>query len=307
MTEKSVYIIIVTYNGMQWIDRCLRSTVGYTVIVVDNNSTDDTVSFIKEKFSSVIVLEQKQNLGFGKANNLGISYALGEDASAVFLLNQDAYLTSESINKLAKISNLNPDFGILSPIHLNGEGNKLDRNFSMFLNYDNNSQFYSDAILSKLNGVYEVPFVNAAAWFIPKNTLLNIGGFDPLFFHYAEDDHYCQRLQYHGLKVVVVSDTFVLHDRENRKSISTQPFSPQFYNNCERIFKHHIANPNNKVFLNQWEKIKNETYRSIVISLLKGKFSTFKGYLKLLKLRKQWFKECVKSRQIIVIPQRHYL
>jgi GT2 family glycosyltransferase len=213
------FVIIVTYNGMQWIDTCLKSIVNSStkldIIVIDNNSSDGTVSYIKKQYPEVIVLEQETNLGFGKANNLGMSYALNNNCDYVFLLNQDAYLEADTIVRMIEVHKENSEYGILSPIHLNGEGNKLDKNFSNYLRYDSNNYFYHDAIKQQLNSVYPVPFVNAAAWLLPVSTLKRIGGFDPIFFHYGEDDNYCQRVLFHSLKTGVVTNALIRHDRES--------------------------------------------------------------------------------------------
>ena len=115
------FIIIVTYNAMNWLSKCLNSCKDYPVVVIDNASTDETVTYIKKQFPKVHLIPQSKNLGFGQANNLGIRYALNNGADYVFLLNQDAYLQGECINQLIKIHQNNPEFGILSPIHLNGK------------------------------------------------------------------------------------------------------------------------------------------------------------------------------------------
>ncbi|GAA4883866.1 hypothetical protein GCM10023311_02670 [Flaviramulus aquimarinus] len=210
----TVYIIIITYNGIKWIEKCLKSCENYNVIVVDNASNDETVSHIKDNYPEVDILELKKNLGFGAANNKGISHALKAGADYVLLLNQDAYLESGTIKKLIEVHKSHTAFGVISPIHLNGLANKLDSGFSNYITYDNNNFLYFDAIKGRLSDIYEVPFVNAACWLLPKSTLRKIGGFDPVFFHYGEDVNYCQRLKYHGLKVGVVPNAFVLHDRE---------------------------------------------------------------------------------------------
>lgn len=85
---------------MQWLQKCLDSCKGYQVIIVDNNSTDGTVSFIKENFPNIHLIPQTENLGFGQANNIGIKYALEQRAEYVFLLNQDAYLQEGCLGNL---------------------------------------------------------------------------------------------------------------------------------------------------------------------------------------------------------------
>ena len=75
-----VYVIIVTYNGLKWIDQCLQSLqesdYSHRVLIVDNCSTDNTVQHVKDKYPEVTFLIQDRNLGFGKANNIGLRYAL---------------------------------------------------------------------------------------------------------------------------------------------------------------------------------------------------------------------------------------
>ncbi len=207
---------------MPWIERCLSKCCNYNVIVVDNLSTDKTLEFLKFNFPDVLVIKQKDNLGFGKANNIGISEALRRGADYILLLNQDAYLESDTLDQLIRVASENSEYGILSPIHLDGGGKRFDRNFTNYIHYDKNKDFFSDALFNRLNGIYEVPFVNAACWFLPRKTLETIGGFDPIFFHYGEDENYCQRLVYHGIKIGVVSHCYVRHDRENRIKKDTE-------------------------------------------------------------------------------------
>ena len=85
---KKVFVVIVTYNGVQWIRKCLQSCQDYPVVVVDNQSTDATVEIIQNEFPKVHLIEESKNHGFGQANNIGISYALNKGADYVFLLNQ---------------------------------------------------------------------------------------------------------------------------------------------------------------------------------------------------------------------------
>jgi len=266
INQKDIYIIIVTYNGMRWLARCLESTKPYPVIVVDNNSTDGTIDYIKTNHPKIILFEQKKNLGFGQANNIGISYALKEGVDFVFLLNQDAYLLSDCLESLIKAQIANSEYGILSPVHLNGEGNRLDENFSNYLSYSSNNDFYSDYVLNKTKQeIYEVPFVNAAGWLISRNCLESVGGFDPIFFHYGEDDNYCQRVLYHGLKIGVVPNLFLRHDREARDG--------RWNRNSPEILARNL-----KI---KFSDINKDNLSNIENSLRNRKKSRMKAYLKL--------------------------
>ena len=110
-----VFTVIVTYNGLQLIKHCLDSVyTTTTIIVVDNASSDDTVSYIAKNYSDIIILEQDQNLGFGRANNLGISYALNSGADYLLLLNQDAKMKDNAVHALVNFSKHNkPSFCLI--------------------------------------------------------------------------------------------------------------------------------------------------------------------------------------------------
>ena len=249
-------IIIVTYNGMQWISQCLESCAGYKIFVVDNASTDGTPDFIIRNYASATLIRSKDNLGFGKANNIGIAKALEEGYKNVFLLNQDAYIVENTIETLEKVNDLNPEFGILSPIHLNGLGTKLDKRFAQHLGNERNTDFYSDYVLNRPKSIiYEIPFVNAAGWFVSNECLKNVGGFDPLFFHYGEDDNYCQRVRFHKYKIGVVPGTFIKHDREER--LIKQPKNPDktFLHTLERRLKKKYADPNESLRIRAFLKL----------------------------------------------------
>ena len=104
LPKMKVYSIVVTYNGEQCITKCLQSlresTQPSEVILIDNASSDQTVAFVRMHFPEVRVITQSCNLGFGAANNIGIRIALNEGADYLFLLNQDAWVTPDCIEKL---------------------------------------------------------------------------------------------------------------------------------------------------------------------------------------------------------------
>src|SRR5690606_25364916 len=180
------FVIIVTYNATRndWIFKCLQSieisNLKIEIIVVDNNSSDSTINIIKKDFPEVTLIESKENLGFGKANNLGIIEALKRGCDFVFLLNQDAWVENDTIEKLVENAKKNPEFGIISPMHLNGKGDALDYNFSNQISPIYCKKLYSDFVLNQVeNKIYESDFVCAAAWLLSKECLRKVGGFSP--------------------------------------------------------------------------------------------------------------------------------
>lgn len=304
--------IIVTYNGMKWIDKCLKSvlnsSIPLTVIVVDNSSADGTVNFIKENYKEVILIENKENLGFGKANNIGLSLALNEQSEFVFLLNQDAFVEKDTIEKLVIKAIENPEYGILSPIHLNAEGTDLEWYFSHFMGLVNTPKFYSDFVTrKKIKDVYDTKFVNAAAWLLTANVLNDVGGFDPMFFHYGEDNNYCQRIIYHQFKIGVVPDVFIKHDSIRRKESEDYKFSDRFYKEYETNLKVKYANLNSDLKKNAVTFEKNKIIKQFIDNTLNSKFYSLKKYYNLYNLIDNVFVEIVNSREINKKRGRHYL
>ena len=212
-----IYAVIITYNAMRrnWIDKCLTSlrlsTIPVTPVVVDNLSTDDSRVYIPSRFPEVIWLPQDANLGFGQANNIGIQYALQNNANYILLLNQDATIAPDTLQHLIATNDEN---ALLTPVHLNGDGTRLDMMFS-YLVHINDNTIVDDVLSGKgLSASYRIGRVNAACWLLPTKVVKNVGGFNPLFYHYGEDENYLQRLSFHGIPTVLVPKAKMYHDRE---------------------------------------------------------------------------------------------
>ena len=192
-----IYCIVVTYNGEKYIRKCLNhllmSSLQTTVIVIDNNSRDSTLGIIRTDFPGINLIGLETNVGFGRANNIGFNLAHTNKADFVLLLNQDVYVETNTLELLIQIAIENRHYGVLSPMHLDGTGKKLDHNFQTFVS--GVKSLWSDlyARSHKMEDLYTCTFVNAAAWLISARCLSAVGGFDPLFFHYGEDNDFSNR------------------------------------------------------------------------------------------------------------------
>lgn len=221
ISERNCCTIIVTYNGEKWIRNCLYSLFFSThptdIIVIDNGSTDNTVALMQEFLDRIQLIETGENLGFGGANNIGIKMGLEQGYDYFFLLNQDTWIEPDAIELLIKGLAENKQYGILSPIHVNGQMNAFDRNFKKFVRrYKEVNLPFSESELARHESPIDVGFVNAAAWMITKNCIEEVGVFSPLFYHYAEDNNYCHRTINHGFKIGVIKESLIYHDREYR-------------------------------------------------------------------------------------------
>lgn len=302
-----VYVIIITYNPKKWIEKCLsslkQSSCIVQTIVVDNNSSDGSIDYIKKNFSEVILIENNVNLGFGAANNLGIKKAYEEGADYVFLLNQDAWIEPDTIEKLVSAHQKEPKYGVVSPIHLNGKGDALDDNFSFYIAANKCKGLQSDIFLKKLKEkVYPIEFVNAAAWLLSRECIIKVGGFNPSFFHYGEDDNYIQRVKYHNLEVGILTTALIFHDRDKR------PANEFFANKMivyERNLIYKASNPN-KNFSFSFEYKNN--LKSLIKSIGLVRFSLIRDcYLKFRILQKIDKKRVVENRVESKINQTAFL
>ena len=230
---------------MKWLDKSLgsimNSSVDADLFIVDNGSTDGSIKFIQENFPNAKLTISKENLGFGKANNLGLQYALDNNYDFVYLLNQDAWVESDTFEKLIKFSQQNPEFGILSPLQTNKEKTRLDHNFSKCCG----ANILSDYLCQQpIKDIYSVDAVMAAHWFLPISTIKIVGGFSPTFRHYGEDLDYINRLHYFNLSVGVTSHTIGVHDREFRNDDIKKK---QYIFHMENIVT--LSNPNCKMHI----------------------------------------------------------
>jgi GT2 family glycosyltransferase len=221
-----VLIIIVSYNGMEWIERCLGSAlkasaskaVQADVFVVDNCSSDGTPERIEKDFPKVKLVKSESNMGFGAANNLGLEYALEHGYDYAYLLNQDAWLLPDTLSLLLDAAESAWNFAILSPLQMQADGVHFDTNFE------------KRALNRKLpEPLYEVPRVMAAHWLIRLSALKEVGLFAPIFPHYGEDDNLCDRFRAAGWKIGVVSGAKAIHDRAFRKEPKEKLIRRNYY------------------------------------------------------------------------------
>ena len=234
-------VIIVTYNAMKWVDRCfnslIKSSVANDVFVIDNGSVDGTQNYIKTHYPNVLFHQNEENLGFGRANNIGMQYALDYGYDYVYLLNQDAWVDNDTFSKIINAFVNNSEFGIMSPLQMNVEKSKLDRNFLACIS--NCENLLGDLLSGNLKTVYELPMTMAAHWMISRKCLEVVGGFSPTFTQYGEDQNYAQRAFYWNFKSGIVPTTKAVHDREYRVESKQKEMHLRFTDEIA-----YLSNPN---------------------------------------------------------------
>ena len=195
-TIVNVSVIIVNYNSSSFIQDCFQSLLknidkNDEIIVVDNNSTDDSVEIIK-KYKNIKLIQLKKNLGYGAGCNTGAKNAKG---NFLFFMNPDVQLLNP-INRIKKLYSENPDYSVIVPAVL--ISNKIYS--SIWRLPTVLREFFGDLNLIKrkyypINKTYKQTtieinknqFASGAALFIKKDIFNKIGGFDKNFFMYFED------------------------------------------------------------------------------------------------------------------------
>lgn len=293
-----IFVIIVTYKGHRWYERCFTSLRDseYPVqtIVIDNASNDGTVEYIREHFPEIHLIESKENLGFGRANNIGMRYALDHGCDYVFLLNQDAWVEPNTLTELVRVAEKYPEYGILSPIHLNADKGSIEPNLLSYIANDKitDPTFVQDLYFNTLKEVYASKYINAAAWLMTRKTLENVGGFDPIFFLYGEDDNYLQRMEYHGVKLGLVPRTQIIHDHQESENSKTKKYRSYRAEQCKLVDYTNILKPFSV------KKYTIYLYRKWILKFLRADKKEIKRIYNEIVFFKRYKQQVLRSRNI---------
>ncbi len=239
-------VIIVNWNTKKLLGDCLASIYKFTqnvefeVIVVDNNSNDGSRKMVKEKFPKVKLIENKSNLGFAKANNIGFRQAKGK---YILLLNSDTYLIENSFQKLVEFAKKQENLGVLTPMLLNAD-KSIQQSIGFFPNLPQIffwMTFIDDLPFGQFLKPYhmdhdvfyrseqKIDWVTGAALMIPKNVIQKSGELDEKIFMYGEDVEWCWRIKKAGFQIIYSPITQIVHiGRGSSGKISTQAFIGEF-------------------------------------------------------------------------------
>jgi GT2 family glycosyltransferase len=224
----SLAIIIVTYNSVAEIDDCLRSLVGHTdpfpttITVVDNASTDGTADLVRERWPSVQVIESGGNLGFSKANNLGIR---ATESDYVLLMNPDTVAPPAAIQTLVRGLASHPDAAIAGARLLSDTGfPELSWGDPITPWGELKRMIFARLYRRKIRRIVktmdhlsrqprEVGWVSGACMAIRRPDLEAVGLLDERFFMYTEDVDLCIEMAKRGRTVLYLAAAEVLHYR----------------------------------------------------------------------------------------------
>lgn len=242
---KQVAVVILNYKVKKETLGCIKSVLGsdyknLQIIVVDNNSGDNLEKEIK-KFSDVIFIQNKKNLGFTGGNNVGIKYALIAGADYIFILNPDTLIDKSCISAL--VNNINES------LPAGRQGDILGPKIYF---YKSHKIWYAGGILDKLNvigkhrgvdeedigqykSIEETDYVSGAALFVKRKVFERIGLFDEKYFLYYEDSDFCMRAKKAGFRVLYAPEAVVFHKNARSTGLGS-PLQDYFITRNRMLF-----------------------------------------------------------------------
>lgn len=259
-------VIIVNYNVQHFLEQCLHSVrkaangIDCEVFVVDNNSVDGSVQMVKEKFPEVILIANKENTGFSKANNQAIRIAKGEYQ---LLLNPDTVVEENTFRKVIAFMDAHPDAGGLGVQMIDGKGNFLPESKRGLPTPS--VAFYKIFGLSKLfpksktfgryhlgyldqNETHEVDVLSGAFMLLRKTALDKVGLLDEDYFMYGEDIDLSWRIILGGYKNYYFHDTRIIHYKGESTKKSSVNYVFVFYRAMVIFARKHFSQKNAKLF-----------------------------------------------------------
>ncbi len=254
---KKISIVIVNYNVKDFLYKCLKTIeiasqgLDVETIVVDNNSSDGSCQYLEPKFPNVNFISLKENVGFGRANNIGFAKSSGD---YILVLNPDTEINQDTLSVMLDYMGNNKEVGASGCKVLNTDGsfqfacrrgfptpwNSFSKLFGLGSIFPN-SKLFSGYNLSykSVDQTYPVDALIGAFMFIRKEALASVKGFDPDFFMYGEDLDFCYRLQQKGWRVDYVHSTEIIHHKGESTKRSTINEIKHFYQAMEIFAKKH--------------------------------------------------------------------
>ncbi len=259
-------IVIVNYNVKYFLEQCLHSVrkavrgIESEIFVVDNNSVDGSREMLHEKFPDVITVENRENLGFSKANNQGIKVSTGE---YVLLLNPDTVVEDDTFQKIIRFMDDHTDAGGLGVKMVDGKGNFLPESkrglptpaVAFYKIFGFSRIFPKSKIFGKYHlgfldedKTHEVEILSGAFMMLRKSVLDQTGLLDETFFMYGEDIDLSYRIIKAGFKNYYFPETRIIHYKGESTKKSSVNYVVMFYNAMTIFARKHFSAQNARFF-----------------------------------------------------------
>jgi len=242
--QPNVYIILLNWNGYELTKDCILSLLNieyanYQIVVVDNGSEDDSYSKLCRKFEDKVkFISNKTNLGFTGGNNVGIKYAVENNADYVLVLNNDTIVDKPFLNEMIKIGESKPEIGILgSKIYYFSDPDIIWFSGGSFNKFKCATSVNGMGI--KDNGIFDklidVDYITGCALLVKSAVIDKIGHLNEDYFNYAEDADFCFRAKKAGYRVVFVPTSKIWHKVASSMKGNYSPFY-LYFQSKNRLF-----------------------------------------------------------------------
>ena len=242
-------VIIVSYNSSSFLELCLHSVakaisqleIESEVIVVDNSSSDDSCEVLNNKFPFVKLIQNDENIGFSKANNLGVSKAKGK---YICILNPDTVLQENTFDEILKFYKSNIKVGFVGCQMIDGNGMFLKESkrvipsiFSSFMKVLGISKFYYSALDKDKRGYIDI--LAGAFMFVEKTIYDSVKGFDEDYFMYGEDIDLSYKVLKKGYSNYYLGDVKIIHFK-GESTDKNSVYINRFYNAMYIFYTKHF-------------------------------------------------------------------
>jgi N-acetylglucosaminyl-diphospho-decaprenol L-rhamnosyltransferase len=221
MAPPDVTVVVVTWNALPWLERCLDSVRGHDVVVVDHGSTDGTLDLLRERYPEVRVVEQ-ENKGMGGGNNAGMRVAQGR---YFFLLNSDAWVAGDGLERLVAYAEAHPAAAVVGPKLLNTDGSlqrsvraeptawRLATEYFFIRKLAPRSRFLNPLYAGGFDHETETEadWLYGPALLVRRDAADAVGLFDEDFFMFSEEVDWMTRFRRAGWKVLFFPGAEVVH------------------------------------------------------------------------------------------------
>ncbi|MBP0905144.1 glycosyltransferase family 2 protein [Mariniflexile gromovii] len=241
-------VVILNYNVRYFLELCLKSvqaaitTIDAEIIVVDNNSKDASCQMVKDLFPEVVLIENKENFGFSKGNNIGVSQAKGE---FLCILNPDTVVAEDTFTSILKFAENTANLGIVGCKLIDGVGAFLPESkrnipyvntaFKKILG--NSKSYYANHLNENETGKVDI-FVGAFMW-MKRDLYTKVNGFDEDYFMYGEDIDLSYKVLKAGFDNYYFGETTIIHYK-GESTLKDKHYARRFYGAMQIFYKKHF-------------------------------------------------------------------
>lgn len=240
----SVVVLVLNWNGRSLLQTCLpplldQTYANYRVVLVDNASTDDSVSWVQTNYPQVHIIQNAENLGFSRGMNAGLRQI---SADLVVLLNNDVLVQPNWLVELIRPFHQDPTIGIVGAKLLFPDGTIQHLGAELTYPLAHSHHFhYQEPDHNQITHLHDVPYVTGASLAVRREVLAKIGLLDEAFhpFYYEEVD-FCHRATEAGYRVVVAPQAIATHDESaTMAKVSGLKLQAFYQNRLRYVLKHY--------------------------------------------------------------------